>query len=93
VRTCKIDVEVFVNRKVIKTKTWAACDVMKTGHTRAWATRQFNAFLKDFSECDIGKDKVVHVEWTADYGNTGRINGWISGVNGKTLARRGIFED
>jgi hypothetical protein len=94
--TCEVYVEISIDRRVMKTKTWPACDVMKTGPTRAWATRQFNAFLKDLNECAIGKDKVVSVRWTAQYGETQgfiRFSGWLSGVNGKTLARRGIFED
>lgn len=93
---CKIDVEVRVDDAVIKTKIWPACDIMKTAPTRAWATRQFNAFLKDFSECDIGRDKIITVTWTARYGaeqGFGHSNGYLSGVNGKALSRRGIFED
>lgn len=94
--TCKIVVEVCVDRKVVTSKTWPACDIMRTGHTRGWATRQFNAFLKDFNECPIGKDKIISVEWVAQYGEAQghqRITGRLGGVNGRALSRRGIFED
>jgi hypothetical protein len=69
---------------------------MKTSVTRAWATRQFNAFLKDFAQCDIGRDKLVAVYWMARYGEAqgyGSASGWLSGLNGVVMARRGIFED
>ena len=92
---CKVHVEVIVDEQIIKTKTWPTCDIMKTGVTRAWATRQFNAFLKDFNDCVIGKDKIIVVRWTAEYGETNgfsRLTGLYSGVNGKVMARRGIFE-
>lgn len=92
---CHVEAEIIVDGKVVRSKTWPDLDVMKTSSTRAWATRQFNIFLKDFSSCDIGRDKVIRAEWTARYGaaqGNMSINGILSGVNGKTMARRGIFE-
>jgi hypothetical protein len=94
--TCKVSAELFVDGTVIKAKEWPECDIMKTGVTRAWATRQFNTFLKDFARCDIGRDKVISVEWTARYGEAqgyGSLRGRLSGLNGIVMARRGIFED
>lgn len=94
--TCEIEVEVIVDGLVVKTKTWPKCDIMKTGPTRGWATRQFNAFLKDFNECRIGKDKIITVRWLATYGKSlgfSSLSGVYSGVNGKVMARRGIFEE
>lgn len=94
--TCKVVATLYVNRKSLKTKTWPACDVMKTSVTRAWATRQFNATLKDLASCDMGRDKVVSVEWRAAYGEAqgfNSISGHMGGVNGRVMSRRGIFED
>lgn len=94
--TCKVEATLYVDRKPLKTKTWPACDIMKTSVTRAWATRQFNAALKDFASCDIGKDKIVSVDWIADFGEAqgfNSIRGHMGGVNGRVMSRRGIFED
>jgi hypothetical protein len=94
--TCKVEVEIFVDHKVVKSKMWPACDIMNTSRTRAWATRQFNKFLSDFGGCDIGHNKIITVHWTAIYPDeTGRArtHGHLSGVNGKRLVRDGIFED
>lgn len=93
---CKVEAEIRVNGEVTKSKSWPEVDVMKTSVTRAWATRQFNAFLKDFAACDFGKDKIVRAEWIARYGEAQghmSVSGWISGVNGRVLMRRGVFED
>ena len=93
-KTCKIEVEVCVDHKVIKSKVWPACDIMNTSRTRAWATRQFNKFMDDFSG-DYGRNKIISVHWTAIYPDeTGRarMHGRLSGVNGKKLVRNGIFE-
>lgn len=93
ITTCKVEAKLSVGGKVMKHKSWPACDVMKTGITRGWATRQFNAFLKDLNECSIGKDKIIVVEWSAYLGGgRGTLRGLLSGVNGKVMARRGIFE-
>lgn len=43
---CKVDAEIRIDGKVAKSKSWPEVDVMKTGVTRAWTTRQFNAFLR-----------------------------------------------
>jgi len=96
VKTCKIEVEVCVDRRVVKSRVWPECDIMKTSPSRAWATRQFNKFLSDFGGCDIGRDKIISVRWTAIYPEEtgrGRMHGYLGGVNGKKLARSGIFED
>lgn len=93
--TCKVKAEIRVDRKPIKSKEWPDCDVMKTSVTRAWATRQFNALLKDFAECDVGLDKVVSVHWEAEYGEAQgffRSQGHIGGVNGKLIHKTGIFD-
>jgi hypothetical protein len=93
---CKVDAQVRVDGKVIKSRTWPEVDIMKTSVTRAWATRQFKAFLKDFANCDIGRDKVIRVEWIARYGEAQghmSVSGWLSGVNGRAMTRRGVFED
>ena len=95
-KTCRIEVEVCVGGKAVKSKAWPECDIMKTSTTRAWATRQFNKFLKDFSGCDFGINKVILVHWTAIYPESsgmGRLHGILSGVNGKRIVRNGIFED
>lgn len=88
--TCRVHAEIFVDDRVVKVRTWPACDVMKTSATRGWTTRQFNIALRG-----AGKDQVVTAEWIACYGKAQghtRITGWLSGVNGRTMARRGIFE-
>jgi hypothetical protein len=87
-RTCKVVCQVFVDRKLVETKTWPAVDVMKTSVTRAWATRQFNRYRQAFP-----KDRVVSVEWDAAYGEPDHsyIHGRLSGVNSHVY-RRGIFE-
>lgn len=93
---CKVDAEIRVNGVVTKSKSWPEVDVMKTSVTRAWVTRQFNAFLKDFAACDFGRDKIVRAEWIARYGEAQghmSVSGWMSGVNGRVLCRRGVFED
>lgn len=89
--TCKIEADIRIAGVVVKSKSWPACDIMKTGSTRGWASRQFNIFLKS-----APKDNIVRAEWTARYGEEQghqSISGWISGVNGRTMVRRGIFED
>lgn len=88
---CEIKTDIRINGRVIKEKCWPACDVMKTSATRSWTTRQFNIALKNAK-----KDEIVRGEWIARYGEAHghiSISGWISGVNGKPLARRGIFRD
>lgn len=93
--TCKVEAKIYVGDVTVKSRTWPAVDVMKTGHTRGWTTRQFNATLKDLNECLIGKDKIIRAVWTANYGKSQgytSLSGWLSGVNGKVMARRGIFE-
>lgn len=88
--TCAVEAEVLVGDKIVKSKNWPVCDIMKTSVTRAWATRQFNKFLKE-----VGKDIVVRVEWTAKHTEAqghGTLRGTMGGVNGKCLAKRGIFE-
>lgn len=92
-KTCEVTVDVFVDQKIMKTKTWRRLDVMKTSFTRGWATRQFNTFLRDFGACDMGNDKIIFVEWVCHLGGYGTIRGTLSGVNGKTMSRRGIFRD
>ena len=95
-KTCKVQVEVWVDDTCIRHKTWPECDIMNTSRTRAWATRQFNRTLNDLASCLAGKDKIVSVCWTAIYpdkSGRGRIHGRLSGVNGKKLVRNGIFED
>lgn len=89
--TCRINAEVRVADKVIKTKCWPECDVMKTRATRAWATRQFNRVLKDLNECD----KPVAVYWEAHYGEAAGFHlskGRLGGINGRVLSRTGIFD-
>jgi hypothetical protein len=93
---CEVTTKIIVNGEVVKSKSWPKVDIMKMSVSRAWATRQFNAFLKDFAICDIGKDKIVRVEWIARYGESqgyGSVSGWKSGVNGRVMVRRGVFED
>jgi hypothetical protein len=80
---CVVTAEIIVNGEVVKSKSWPKVDIMKTSVSREWATRQFNAFLKDFAICDIGKDNFVRVEWIARYGESqgyGSVSGWKSGV-------------
>jgi hypothetical protein len=93
--TCRVHAEIRIDRKPIKSKDWPECDVMKTSVTRAWATRQFRAYLKEFNECDIGLDKVVSVHWEAHYGEEQGFHmslGHIGGVNGKVIHKTGIFD-
>jgi hypothetical protein len=93
---CKVDAEIRVNGQVVKSKSCPEVDIMKTGATRAWATRQMNAFLKDFKDCDLGRDKIVRAEWIARYGEAQghmSVSGWMSGLDGRILHRRGVFED
>lgn len=93
--TCKVEAKVYVDDVTVKSRTWLVVDVMDTSRTRAWTTRQFNTVLKDLNSCLIGKDKIIRAVWTADYGKAQgytRLSGWLSGVNGKVMARRGIFE-
>ena len=93
---CKVEAEITIDNKVVKSKVWPECDIMKTSVTRAWTTRQFNAFLKDFANCDIGKDKIIRAFWVATYGEAqgySRHTGYLSGVNGHSCIRRGVFEE
>ena len=91
---CRVEAEITIDGKVRKSKVWPECDVMKTGVTRAWTTRQFNAFLKANNNF-LGKDKIVRAWWESrcgeDRGYT-RLTGTISGVRGQVMARRGMFE-
>lgn len=90
---CKVDAEIRLNGNVIHSKSWPEVDVMKTGSTRAWATRQFNKFLKLYAETE---DRVVRVEWIARYGEAQghiSVSGWASGAKGRVMSRRGVFED
>lgn len=96
-KTCTITVRVFVgqeacvyeyNGKPTDTRTWNGVDIMKTAHTRAWATRQFNKFWAERE-----KDQPIRVEWDCRHDEEGgcHFKGSLSGVN--TLRhRRGIFE-
>ena len=88
---CKVEADLRADGQVIKTKTWPSCDVMKTGPTRGWLTRQFNIALKS-AKADV----VIRGEWVAryneDHGHMS-VSGWLSGVNNRLLVKRGIFED
>lgn len=92
---CKVEVEITVDGKVIKSRVWPEVDIMRTGYTRAWATRQFNAFLKDFAASGW-RDKVIRAYWTAHHGEAqgyGCVRGSMGGVNGFVSTRRGVFEE
>jgi hypothetical protein len=92
---CKVDAEIRVNGEVVKSRSWPEVDIMKTGVTRAWTTRQFNRTLNDFASCDLGEHKVIRAEWIARYGEAQghmSVSGWISGTKGRVMARRGVFE-
>jgi hypothetical protein len=94
---CKVEAEITVDGKVVKSKVWPECDIMKTSVTRAWATRQFNLFLKEYARggVELSRDKIIRAEWVATYGEAQghtRLTGVISGVNGHVMARRGMFE-
>ena len=88
--TCKIKVDVKVNGNIVQQREWPAVDIMKTGVTRAWATRQFNKLWAAREP-----DQIISVDWFAQYGeeqgNT-RLKGSLSGVNA-LKHKRGIFED
>jgi hypothetical protein len=91
---CRVEAEITVDGKVVKSKVWPECDIMKTSVTVAWTTRQFNAFLKANNNF-LGKNKVVRAWWEARYGEAQghtRFTGSLSGVNGQVMARRGMFE-
>lgn len=93
---CNVAAGIRVDGQLVKSKSWPACDVMKTGVTRAWATRQFNLFLRDLASCDLGRDRIVRADWIAKYGEAQgnmSVSGWLSGVNGRVMAKRGVFED
>lgn len=89
-RTCHVTVDVLIDGKIIEQREWPAVDVMKTSHTRGWATRQFNMHWKWRK-----RDKIIRVDWTARYGaeqGHAVIRGSLSGVN-NLRHRRGVFED
>lgn len=93
--TCTVTVRVFLgdacdygHGKPDETRVWKDADIMKTSHTRAWATRQFNmhwAWRK--------RNKPIRVEWECRHhdGNYTGL-GSLSGVN-NVKSRRGVFED
>ena len=92
--TCTITVSIHVGpsceygREADIVRVWEGVDVMKTSHTRAWATRQFNKLWKD-----RGPDIPIRVYWRQVYDDTnlGSLSGILSGVN-NLRHKRGIFE-
>ncbi len=91
-KTCHVKAKICISDTVIKTKEWPKCDVMKTGHTRAWVTRQFNRCLKDLDNTGL-EDKAVFAVWDAFYGPPchSHISGRLAG-NNNLIVRRGVFE-
>ena len=88
---CQVTSEVRVENNIVKSKFWSECDVMKTGVTRAWTKRQFNLALKSAPENTVVRAELF-IRYGESHGNMS-IKGWISGVNGHTMSRRGIFEE
>lgn len=92
-KTCSVVAEIFVDKKMIESRSWKEVDVMKTSHTRGWARRRFNQYLKDFASCGLS-DKVIQAYWRCDHGAPSYTSyaGRLSGVRGKVMAKSGIFD-
>ena len=87
---CKVEAEIRVDDKIVKSRVWPECDIMKTSVTRGWTTRQFNNFLRLASQ-----NEIVTAQWFAIYGEAqgyNRLQGRLSGVHGNLMGRWGVFE-
>lgn len=86
--TCTCTVIVSVGDKIVETKTWKKVGIMRTSHTRAWATRQFNRLRPLI-------DTKIFVEWECmhdDHEAGLRFTGSLARRN-SLIIKRGIFDD
>lgn len=81
--------QIVVGTEVIKGRIWEKLDVMKSGEARGWTQRAFNAALKS-AKRDVIVSARLDLEMRRPPYTS--LRGSLSGVNGKTLAKRGCFE-
>lgn len=92
-KTCTITVELFVSGTSMLLKRWENVDIMKTSHTRGYATRIFNKWLADFDATYGLQEKVIRVEWNCRYDDDSySFRGKLAGTKGRKVTQSGIFD-